>query len=62
MTTPNPGSPEAHKLGCNCPGIDNCYGRGFPTDGKRGFVERSNCPLHGGEAWERKYGKPDEVK
>lgn len=49
---PNPGSPEAHELGCLCPRMDNANGRGYMggvvgQDGKTVFVVRMDCPLHG---------------
>lgn len=46
---PNPGSDEALKLGCACPAVDNCHGRGYHT-GKNGepcFVYNLTCPIHG---------------
>ena len=42
---PNPGSLEAHDLGCECPVIDNCHGQGYL--GQEGlFVTALGCPLH----------------
>jgi hypothetical protein len=51
MTTPNPGSDEARKLGCKCPIIDNGHGRGVYTDeaGNPLFWINGNCPIHGQE-------------
>lgn len=44
-TTPNPGSPEAVKLGCLCAQIENHYGKGY-----RGipgyFAQTYDCPVH----------------
>lgn len=50
MTTPpKPGSNEALDAGCECPVIDNGYGRGYM--GMPGqFVMNWDCPLHGEEA------------
>lgn len=43
---PNPGSPEAVKLGCKCPVLDNGHGNGYM--GMKGvFVMVGNCPIHG---------------
>ena len=43
---PNPGSDEAIAIGCNCPVLDNNHGD--PELGRiRGFVYRSDCPVHG---------------
>jgi hypothetical protein len=43
---PNPGSDEAIAMGCTCPVIDNCHGRGYM--GVEGvFVYMETCPLHG---------------
>lgn len=50
MTTPNPGSVEAHSKGCTCPVVDNCHGEGAfidPVTNKPQFWIRENCPLHG---------------
>jgi len=46
---PNPGSPEAVKLGCTCPVIDNHHGKGVPygANGEVGFWHSGDCPLHG---------------
>lgn len=40
---PLPGSPEAAKLGCTCPAIDN---RGRPPVWR---IVRDGCPLHAAE-------------
>lgn len=47
-TKPNPGSDEAVALGCKCPRMDNCYGRGYRTlaNGDPVFVTMSECKLH----------------
>lgn len=44
---PPPGSPEARKLGCRCPALANCGGRGYlglPDT----YVVALDCPVHGG--------------
>lgn len=44
---PNPGSYEAREVGCTCPVLDNCRGRGY--FGKEGvFVINCDCIVHGG--------------
>lgn len=45
---PNPGSDEAVALGCKCPRMDNCYGRGYRTfeHGKVAYVIVGNCEMH----------------
>ena len=44
-TTPPPGSPEAVKLGCRCPVMDNHHGAGYM--GIRGvYVYSGHCTLH----------------
>lgn len=51
--TPNPGSQEAVKLGCQCPVLDNAHGRGVYTDPKTGdrqFWISAACNLH--SEWE----------
>lgn len=40
----NPGSREALEMGCECPVLDNEYGRGDPAGT---FVIALGCPLHG---------------
>lgn len=52
MKDPNPGSPEAVKLGCKCPVLDNANGRGVPLrNGKGGTITsfwiNGECQLHG---------------
>ena len=42
---PNPGSPAAIKRGCECPVMDNNYGRGYTGDGKC-FVYNAHCKVH----------------
>lgn len=43
---PNPGSPEAVKLGCICPIYDNGKGKGLA--GEHGnFWIHTRCPMHG---------------
>lgn len=44
---PNPGSDEAIKMGCECPVMDNCHGRGFPRGNEQSFWINSDCPIHG---------------
>ena len=44
---PNPGSDEAVAMGCICPVMDNCYGRGYLVAGSGSFCIRTNCPIHG---------------
>jgi hypothetical protein len=44
---PNPGSPEAVKIGCKCAVFDNHYGKGFPYGGETCFYINDNCPVHG---------------
>jgi hypothetical protein len=41
--TPPPGSQEALDLGCLCPVVDNCHGRGVAPGI---FVYREDCPVH----------------
>lgn len=43
--TPPPGSPEAVKLGCKCPRMDNGHGKGYM--GVAGvYVYHGECPVH----------------
>lgn len=43
--TSPPGSPEAVKLGCTCPVMDNGHGKGYM--GVAGiYVYSGACPLH----------------
>lgn len=43
---PNPGSEEARNLGCTCPVLDNCHGKGVMMRGDT-FWMAEDCPLHG---------------
>ena len=47
--TPNPGSPEAKKIGCLCPRMDNRNGLGVYEDeiGNPLFWISGDCPIHG---------------
>ena len=45
----NPGSPEAKRLGCSCPVLDNAYGEGAVIDGQvnaMSFYLDPDCPIH----------------
>ena len=45
--TPPPGSPEAIKLGCRCPVLDNAHGAGRGGDGEAfGWWISGDCPVH----------------
>lgn len=46
---PAPGTPEAIRLGCTCPVIDNRYGAGMykTKDGMTVYVYNSDCIVHG---------------
>lgn len=44
--TPAPGSDAARELGCTCPVMDNCRGKGY-MGGAGVFVRRADCPIHG---------------
>lgn len=50
---PTPGSDKAIELGCNCPVIDNHYGKGIPMrnpDNNKielAFWMTADCVLHG---------------
>lgn len=51
MQKPNPGSREAIVLGCNCPIIDNSWGRGYKggiksRSGQTLFVYNAECRVH----------------
>ena len=49
--SPNPGSAEAHSIGCRCPVIDNNRGT-FPVNGDPDnplWVVNMECPVHGVE-------------
>ena len=48
---PNPGSFAAYKLGCQCPFMDNHYGRGYrdypeKPEEKRIWVTTEICEMH----------------
>lgn len=49
MPTPKPGSPEAVKLGCKCPVLDNSHGAGR---GDGTWWINGACPMHGTAAFE----------
>ena len=45
----NPGSPEAKRLGCTCPVLDNAYGEGAVVDGQVNsmqFYLDPDCAIH----------------
>lgn len=42
---PNPGSSEAIDMGCICPVLDNCYGRGYMGSSDF-FVYQLDCKVH----------------
>jgi hypothetical protein len=44
---PNPGSDEALAIGCKCPVLDNCRGKGYLTPGSGTFCIAEHCPIHG---------------
>jgi hypothetical protein len=46
---PNPGSDEAIAMGCICPSVDNCHGKGYLVPGSGAFCVSGACPIHGGE-------------
>ena len=48
MTTPDPGSDKARKLGCTCPVLDNAHGKGaWGTTGKgRLYWFNEHCKVH----------------
>lgn len=46
MSTPNPGSYGAVRLGCRCPVIDNRYGAGANSLPPGNFIYSEDCPLH----------------
>lgn len=59
--TPNPGSETARSRGCECPVIDNHYGRGFGPSGEPPrFVISGSCPVHHAEFDELKQEKGQE--
>jgi hypothetical protein len=44
---PNPGSPEAISLGCKCPRMDNCFGKGRGGCGETfGWFIAEACSVH----------------
>lgn len=51
--TPKPGSEEAIAAGCNCPVVDNHYGRGIPirnpdtNEIELAYWMTADCVLHG---------------
>lgn len=49
---PLPGSPDAVKIGCTCPVLDNAHGRGIPVTTDEGEIQTAfwidgTCPVHG---------------
>ena len=54
--TPNPGSPEAIKIGCSCPRMNNRNGLGVYDDenGNPLFWISGDRPIHGMELREEK--------
>lgn len=46
VVKPKPGSPQAVKLGCSCPVMDNHHGE--KADGQ--YWINGGCPIHGIEA------------
>lgn len=60
--TPNPGSPEALKMGCTCPTIDNNGGRGFGDPVKLMYWVSHDCPLHGKGGWRKEVLKARGIK
>lgn len=44
--TPNPGSDEALDMGCECPRIENHYGKGYMGN-PNSFCVNQDCPIHG---------------
>ncbi len=47
-TVPNPGSPEAKRLGCSCDTMDNAHGKGYRyIEGEPlRFVITDGCAFH----------------
>lgn len=43
----NASEADARSQGCKCPVMDNCGGRGIPTDGGTCFYYSDDCPMHG---------------
>jgi hypothetical protein len=67
---PNPGTKEAIAAGCQCPAIDNCYGRGY-RERPGEFIYVYGCPVHPGKVTKEEveaaealltetFGKPPE--
>jgi hypothetical protein len=50
---PNPGSDEAIKMGCKCPVLDNCHGKGYLVPGSGSFCVSEACPIHGKQGQEK---------
>jgi hypothetical protein len=50
---PNPGSEAARKMGCKCPVLDNCHGKGYLVPGSGSFCVSEACPIHGQEGQEK---------
>lgn len=47
MTQAKPGTEEAREAGCECPVIDNHYGRGVGGMGEKlGWWFNQHCPYH----------------
>lgn len=51
-TALKPGSPDAIRLGCLCPVVDNHHGAGVPAPNGPMFWMSADCPLHGHAAHE----------
>lgn len=45
IKVPNPGSKEAQTIGCACPVMDNCYGKGY-MGRENIFIVNSSCSVH----------------
>jgi hypothetical protein len=57
---PNPGSPEALAIGCKCPVLDNCHGKGYLVPGSGSFCVAEHCPIHGKAARNEDEAKTEE--
>ena len=57
---PNPGSDEALAIGCKCPVMDNCHGKGYLVAGSGSFCIREDCPVHGKAAQDEDKTKTEE--